>query len=392
MKKIFKLKGIVQNYAWGNKSYIPNLLGIDNTDNKPFAELWMGAHSKAPSIIAESSKTLNIAIEDNPIELLGSKVAKNFNNKLPYLFKVLSSEKPLSIQAHPNLQQAQAGFAKENKQAIELTDFYRNYKDDNHKPELICALTEFHAMCGFRQADEIINNFKKCQLDEYLDSFKDFVDKKDSESLKILFAEVLSSKGIKKGRMLIALENSAPTLDDELTSMWVQKMMKLYENDIGALSPLFLNTFILQPGQAIYLKAGILHAYLQGTGMEIMANSDNVLRGGLTPKNIDVDELLSILDTQMARPEIQSYPDTNAITEYNIPINEFSLRRVNLHKTTAVANNGPSIAIVIDGNAKITSDRNVESLVKGDIVFISGDVNNYQLTGNGLIFIASTNL
>jgi mannose-6-phosphate isomerase len=391
MKKIFKLDCVVQDYAWGATDYIPRLLNIENKENKPFAELWMGAHAKAPSIVKSTREALNKAIESNPTEMLGLECAHVFNNKLPYLFKVLSSKKPLSIQSHPNLQQAKLGYQQENEAGIALNDFYRNYKDDNHKPELICALTEFHAMCGFRKADEIIKNFKVCKLDHYLDSFILFTENKDKQSLKLLFSEILNSKGIKKGRLLNGLITNLYYLDDVLTQYWIEEMLELYPNDIGALSPLFLNTFILKPGEAIYLKAGILHAYLRGTGIEIMANSDNVLRGGLTPKNIDVKELLSILDTSMTTPEIQSKNQNDKVINYHIPINEFSLKRINLKGNHTIVNNKPSIALLINGSISICTDKECLNFDKGEVAFIPGSIQEYEISGEGLLFIASTN-
>lgn len=391
MEKIFILKNIIQNYVWGTEDFIPNLLGIENSDNQPCAELWMGAHSKAPSFIPTLNKALDEVIASNPEFYLGSKSAKDFNNKLPFLFKVLSSSKPLSIQSHPNLNQAQKGFLLENKAGISLTAFERNYKDDNHKPELLCALTEFQAMCGFREASEIIKNFHDVAIDKELTSFSAFEENPSEEKLKELFSEILSLSAESKEVILTTVLKNISSVNCDLTRYWVVEMSNLYPGDIGALSPLFLNTFILQPGEAVFLKAGILHAYLKGTGMEIMANSDNVLRGGLTPKNIDVPELLSILDSEMRKPVVQKAEKMESIREYAIPINEFSLTKILVNGSETLQNSRPSILITIDGTLDIEAEDFQHSLKKGETLFLSGSLDSYTLKGEGLVFVASTN-
>lgn len=391
MKKLYKMENNVQKYEWGTSDFIANLLGITKDDEIPWAELWMSAHEKAPSFLPEIQLSLNRAITNNPNEFLGKSIAEEYDNKLPYLFKILSAEKPLSIQAHPNLEQAKRGYERENKEGIDLTNFIRNYKDDNHKPELICALTEFHAMCGFRPATEIIDYFTQINLKNSLSEFSDFEKNPSPENWKQVLREILKADVEKKLHILNILTGNLHILNDQYIRGWLSKLLIQYPNDIGVLSPLFLNTFILKPGEAIFLKAGILHAYLKGTGIEIMANSDNVLRGGLTPKNIDVKELVSILNWEMEKPKIQSYDSNQEVTTYQIPIKEFSLKRVNLSGELALDNNEPTMIIVIDGNLVVCSENESMSISQGDSIFIVSDAKKVNLSGDALLFIASTN-
>lgn len=391
MKKMYRMDNTVQKYEWGTSEYIANLLGVEKKQEEAWAELWLSAHVKAPSFLPEIDSYLNSAISNNPQAFLGKDVAERYNNKLPYLFKILSAKKPLSIQAHPNLDQAKKGFEREKKQGILLTDFVRNYKDNNHKPELICALTEFHAMCGFRPASEIINFFYQLKISKFLPKFSTFANSPNSEKWKGVFTELLNLSLEIKLQMIETISNNLQDLNDGYIRSWIANMLVEYPNDIGVISPLFLNTFCLQPGEAVFLKAGILHAYLQGTGVEIMANSDNVLRGGLTPKNIDVKELVSILDWEMIKPQVQPYNQYQEVVNYQIPINEFSLKRVNLDREVIIESGKPTMVIVIEGQLKVSYEEENQALTKGESLFITSEAKKVRLIGKALAFIAATN-
>lgn len=385
------MKNQIQRYEWGSRDYIANLLKLEKNETEPWAELWLSAHDKAPSLLLETQTQLNEAITANPQEFLGKKIALEYKNKLPYLLKILSAEKPLSIQAHPNLDEAQRGFRRENEQGIPLTDFVRNYKDDNHKPELICALTEFHAMCGFRPASEIIDFFKKLGFSKILKTFSAFKKEPSSGNMKNLFSEIINAGLGKKQQILEMTIKKYHRLKDEFIKAWITKLLEFYPNDIGVISPLFLNTFILQPGQAIFLKAGVLHAYLQGTGVEIMANSDNVLRGGLTPKNIDVDELVSLLQWEMKEPDVQSYNPEQDMINYQVPVAEFSLKRINLKGEISLDSSKPTMLIVISGEVEVSCQEENKSLVQGESLFVTAEAKKLKLLGEALVFLAATN-
>ncbi len=287
--KVAKLHNQIQAFAWGSVAYLPELLGYENSQKKPQAELWMGVHPLGESYIAESSaKQISLSQylldSDGTLNIgLGKNTAAKYHN-LPFLFKVLAASTPLSIQAHPNKNQAIAGFARENTAGIALNEPERNYKDTNHKPEITLALTPFWALCGFRPMEKIAQHFGYFANDGLL-SFNDH---------KSFFANLMGLKPEQKTNLLnSALKNLANFTPD--IKKWVACLTELYPNDLGALAPLYLNLFCLNPGQAVFLPAGILHAYLEGSAMELMANSDNVLRGGLTPKHQDIPELMKIL-------------------------------------------------------------------------------------------------
>ncbi len=391
MKKLYRMQNQIQKYEWGSSDYIANLLQVEKNDDSPWAELWMSAHDKAPSYLPDVDQNLDKAIAKNPKEFLGDKVASQYNHKLPYLFKILSAKKPLSIQAHPNLEEAQRGFAHENQLGIHLTDFIRNYKDDNHKPELICALTEFHAMCGFRPAKEIIEFITQLNILPFLDNFTEFVEEPNPENWKILFSELLTAPVEKKQQIIEKTVKNFHLLSDDFIRSWISKLLIEHPNDIGVISPLFLNTFVLQPGQAIFLEAGVLHAYLSGTGVEIMANSDNVLRGGLTSKNIDVNELTNVLKWDMKKADIQAYDSNQEIINYQVPINEFCLKRINLAGKSTFNNGNPTMLLVINGEIEVTTADEAQVLKQGQTLFITSEADIIILSGKGLLYLASTN-
>ena len=299
MYKIGLLKNSVQNYAWGSATAIPELLGEQNPLGKPVAELWMGAHPRASSLVNIDGNWISLKklIEKNPQEILGNKVANRFDNKLPYLFKVLAAAKPLSIQAHPSLDQAKEGFESENRRGIPVEASNRNYKDDNHKPECICALSEFWALCGFRNITDILVLMRKiCPLGlaKELNLLEKFP---NPQGLKQFYTKLMTMDPKVQLQIIEEAQKNAQYHSDEDPAFrWIVRIAEEYSSDIGILSPVLLNLIQLKPGQALFLPAGELHSYLGGLGMELMANSDNVLRGGLTPKHIDVRELLKALN------------------------------------------------------------------------------------------------
>ena len=297
MKVISLLKNPIQEYAWGSLTAIPALLGREPSD-KPQAELWMGAHPKAPSQIQINGIRVSLLefIEKNPDDILGPAAAKRFNNKLPYLFKVLAAAKPLSIQAHPSKEQAVEGFERENGLQIPLNAPHRNYRDDNHKPELICALTPFWALNGFRKTSEIHSLLKKICPNGLEEALNILAGRPNSSGLRCFFEHLMKMKTDRKKRAIgEALVNAKDFAGTDPVSEWIIKLHNEYAEDMGIFAPAFLNLICLEPGQAMFLPAGQLHAYLDGVGIELMANSDNVLRGGLTPKHVDVTELLKVL-------------------------------------------------------------------------------------------------
>ncbi len=408
---VYKMKNSIQPYAWGSSTAIPELLGYENPGNKPMAELWMGAHPKAPSVILKDDniqQKLDDYISSASDRVLGKRISEQFGRRLPFLFKVLAAGSPLSIQSHPNLKQAAAGFRRENEAGIPLDAFNRNYKDDNHKPEIICALTEYSAMRGFRPAGEIAAAFRRIMIPELEASISMLetvsaapavsgaasVDNAAASAVKIFFTELMSLKDEARERLLsLAVKAAESGLLPE--SKWILDFAGLYPGDTGIVSPLYLNVVVLKPGEAMYLPAGELHAYLHGLGMELMANSDNVLRGGLTPKYIDVQELISTLTFSTGRPEILHPVKLNEHeSAYITEAPEFILTRIDLDGFYEISGHTygpemPSVFICLEGKAEIKDGSGGSiQITRGETAF-SEHGTSLNLNGKGLFYRAS---
>ena len=398
MKTISILKNTIQEYAWGSYTAIAELLGNKSPSVSPQAELWMGAHPKAPSAVKYGGKWVSLLdlIKNNPEDILGKEVAHKFNHTLPYLFKVLAAAKPLSVQAHPDKTQAISGFEKENRLGIPIDAYNRNYKDDNHKPECICALTPFWALNGFRKVSEILLLMEKICPQGLASELDDFRNRQDKQGLKNFFSSLLTMGPERKKQIIDdALKNAHRFSEDDNLFEWTIKLYNEYKADIGIFSPILLNLICLKPGQAMFIPSGALHAYLDGVGIELMANSDNVLRGGLTPKHIDVQELLSILDfEEMDINIIASKKCKDFEMIYPSPAEEFVLSVIFDNKE--IAYKSPvkrSIEIILctDGKALITDiDNNIAiDLNMGVSVVIPACVKNYTINGKATLYKAS---
>ncbi|MGD8889097.1 MAG: mannose-6-phosphate isomerase, class I [Desulfobacterales bacterium] len=398
MKTIGILENTVQNYAWGSSKAISDLLGKTNPSQQPQAELWMGAHPKAPSYVVYDGQRRSLLelIKKNPREILGDKIAARFDNNLPYLFKVLAAAKPLSIQAHPSLDQARKGFRKENTENIPLDAPNRNYKDENHKPECICALTPFWALFGFRSMSDIRMHISKiCPLG-LRDELEQLNRQPIREGLKHFFTALMTLD--EKRKTLIIDEtrqNAGHFINEDATYQWIWRLVEENSSDIGILSPAFLNLIELQPGQALYLPAGELHAYLEGVGIELMANSDNVLRGGLTPKHIDVPELLQVLHFE-SRPATILEAQTISKNERSYPshADEFVLSVITVSDGLPYQSSdlrSVEIMLCTNGRALLEdiSNQNTLELIKGSSVLVPAAVKNYRIVGNCTLYKAA---
>ncbi|MEA1910841.1 MAG: mannose-6-phosphate isomerase, class I [Spirochaetota bacterium] len=379
--KPFKLINQVQNYSWGTKNYIPDLLGKDET-NEHWAELWMGDHARGTStaVLEIGNIPLNQVLMNFSTDIFGEDSIR-FGKQLPFLFKVLSAESPLSIQAHPNKVQAEEGFRDENSRSIPMDAVNRNYKDNNHKPEIICALTPFTAMCGFREVEEINTNFLKLHTSVYT----------AKNSVKSFFESIMS---LKSAELKIIIEDALVWAEsnNSIEAELVQKFSALYDNDPGILAPLFLNVYSLKPGEALYQGPGELHAYVKGTGIELMSNSDNVLRGGLTPKHVDIEELLKVLNFKPSGKNILK-PVTigRGLYEYLTPSDEFILKYLKIENSNSLEiKNRESLEILlcVSGNVIVSYENETISINRGESLFIPASVNSYTLKGSGEIYSA----
>jgi mannose-6-phosphate isomerase len=398
MEQISRLKNPVLEYEWGSFTDIPNLLGAKSPSKTPQAEMWLGAHPKAPSMVFVNGRWVSLeeTIKKYPENVLGRQTSVMFGGKLPYLFKVLAVLKPLSIQAHPNLTQARQGFLRENKQNIPLNASNRNYKDDNHKPECICALTSFYALNGFRHIPTIIELLEKTCCKSLKDEYNILKYNQNPSGLKKFFSQLITmDKNRQKKVVYEAATNALTYLTDDNLFEWVVRLNNEYPGDIGVLSPLLLNLVCLEPGQAMFLPSGELHAYLSGMGIELMANSDNVLRGGLTPKHVDVHELLNTLNFMEKNVNIL-VPAVKRKHEmaYECGANEFILsviHSVDGSEYVSPATRSAEIILCVEGSARIKGSCKHDSIFiqKGESVVIPAYVHQYTIKGGAILYKAS---
>ena len=389
------------NYAWGHPRYIPDFLGIPNSENRPFAELWMGTHPKAPSgIIIDngdnppSVESLADFVSSSPREVLGPKVYERFGG-LPFLFKLLAAGNSLSIQAHPSKEMAEEGFRREDDAGIPRDAAERNYRDDNHKPEIIMAISTFSAMIGFREPELILKAFEPfLQIDSMkilLSDMKKQVERDSSAALRSFFEGLLLLDDISRKLVLETAETVAEENNqnwDGLQRKWVKHLLSSFPGDSGALAPLFLHIVELQPGEALYQPPGALHAYLEGFGMELMANSDNVLRGGLTAKHIDIPELMKVLHFNASEPQVikPGLPDSTGIRNYLTPAEEFLLGVADLNQSREInldSGNGPLIVMATGGEISMGNGSDTLNLSRGRSAFIPWSADNVFITGPG---------
>ncbi|MFG2356500.1 mannose-6-phosphate isomerase, class I [Streptomyces sp. NPDC048521] len=378
-----RLDNTIRPYAWGSPTAIPHLLGVEPT-GEPQAEMWMGAHPGAPSRTARG--TLVEVIEADPEQELGARAVARFGPHLPFLLKILAAGAPLSLQVHPNLEQAKEGYADEERRGIPLDAPHRNYKDANHKPELICALTEFDGLCGFRdpaRAADLLDGLGVGSLKPYVDLLHAHP---EDAALREVLTAILTADPEEMARTVAEATTACTRLGGDYAPY--ADIAHHYPGDPGVIAAMLLNHVRLQPGEALFLGAGIPHAYLNGLGVEIMANSDNVLRCGLTPKHVDVPELLRIVrftasDPGVLRPEAS--PDGEEV--YETPIDEFRLSRYVLPQggsTHDVTRDTPQILLCTAGSVRAGE----HELSPGQSVFVPAG-EKAEISGEGTVFRAT---
>jgi mannose-6-phosphate isomerase len=358
----------------------------------------MGAHPKAPSQVFADGlwRSLPEVIQESPEETLGQEVAARFSNKLPFLFKVLAAAKPLSIQAHPNKEQAGQGFARENELGIPLDAVHRNYRDDNHKPEIICALTPFWALNGFRNIEETLSLLEEAKIPGLAEIVSLLRSQPNRDGLKEFFNHLMTTDSGKQGKIVEQAVNYAEKrTHEEPVWTWMIKLNEEYPGDMGVLSPIFLNLIRLEPQQAMYLPAGELHGYLEGVGIELMANSDNVLRGGLTPKHIDVQELLAVLNFTDGEVNILSPENlTPGEAIYSTAAAEFVLSVIRIKKAAPFSSprdRSVEMLMCTAGEVSVTdlSAGDITHLTRGISIIVPAAVEQYSIEGDGILYKAA---
>jgi mannose-6-phosphate isomerase len=349
---------------------------------------------------ATGTQTLLEAIQSAPERELGEAVVRRFGKDLPFLLKVLAAETPLSLQTHPSLEQAREGYARENALGVPLSAPHRNYKDANHKPELICALTPFDALCGFRRADETLALLDALGLSALEPLLAPLRAAPDARGISRLFEALMTLPREQRGPLVDAVVAACASragqggrFSEELRQ--AVRLGALYPGDPGVIGALLLNLVRLQPGEAIYLPAGNLHAYLRGVGVEIMANSDNVLRGGCTPKHVDVPELLRVLDFRCGPIGVVHPTSTDGVElVYPTPTEEFRLSRLQLRPgvSSRPERRGPEILLCTEGSARLSVGGETLALPRGASVFVRAADGAYTLEGEGSVYRATAGL
>lgn len=380
----YKLINTIQRYEWGTKgknAFIAKLLNIKPEKNKPYAELWMGAHPKASSKIKIDDKIIDLAeaIRNYPIEMLGKKTAKVYSNSLPFLFKVLSANDALSIQVHPSKKQATLLHKKDP----------INYPDPNHKLEIAIALDSLTALVGFKPFDQILKTLRQYpEIVEFIgkngglftkknNSFKDFF-------TKLIKKSISDEVGLKNTIQKIYQRISREPNQTEIEKYYVA-LYKKYKIDIGLLILFFLNPVHMKRGEAIFTKPGVPHAYLKGNILECMSNSDNVIRAGLTPKFKDVNNLLKVLTYDLALPQILKGIKKGHSFVYKTDAKEFEIQIFSLTRNDLIFQNqiGPRILLVLDGAIKFLFMDGVktksENFLKGESVFLPSILSKYKI-------------
>lgn len=390
---IYTLKNQIKNFPWGSRTAIRDYFDIDNPTFEYQAELWIGAHPSASSSISQAGFDITLcdAIAKDPEYWLGH-LKKRFSS-LPFLMKILAAEEPLSIQVHPSKTAAEIGFARENEQGIPLNAANRNYKDTNHKPELVYALTPYLAMNGFREYEQIVANFDALELSTINEFFKPFKQKPNSSTLATFFSALLVLEGKYKEQAINELLTSIAMRGNQLLSNQVSSLIthlhKLYPDDIGLFAPILLNVIELQPGQAMFLYAETPHAYIRGLGIEVMANSDNVLRAGLTPKHIDIQQLVENTNFEPIKyAELLFEGVTEGVTEgwrrsFNVPVDDFSVDILNNIKIIFIVTS-VEIILCIEGNISFSYDNEVLTIGKGESVIIPDSMDKYEIECEGV--------
>jgi mannose-6-phosphate isomerase len=390
---MWKLTNTVRHYPWGSRTVIPDLLGLPSPAEEPCAELWLGAHPDDPSVLS-SGVALDKAIAAEPEAMLGAAVAQRFGARLPFLMKVLAADANLSLQAHPTTEQAEAGYTAEEAAGVPKDDPTRTFKDPYHKPEMIVAVTTLEALCGFRPVEESLHCLAKLQLPE----LKPTIAALARGGLRAAIPQLLALSEKRRTSLVDAVAVRARTFveahDPEFinTYRWAATLAESYPGDAGVVISLMCNHLKLAPGEAMFLPAGNLHAYLAGAGVEVMASSDNVLRAGLTTKHVDLAALIEVVDFTDAKiPVLHPVLGPGGL-RYRVPVEDFDLTRVQLDDGTGVlTTRGPQVVLCFEGRAVLASADGELVVEQGQAAFVPAGA-PVTASGPAVLYRATTAL
>jgi mannose-6-phosphate isomerase len=404
------LQPVIRPYAWGSRTSIAGLQGRPVPSAGPEAELWMGAHPSAPSVVVRDGRAggLDEVIAAAPERELGADCAARFGGRLPFLLKVLAAEKALSIQVHPSRAQAEAGFREEDERGLAQGDPARNYVDDWPKPELLCALTAFEVLAGLRSAADALALLRALGVTRLTMAGVELAlaggasgaasgaAGAASDPVGCALATVLRWPADDRAALIDDVVAACSRLASDDSSRYsaacaaITRVAADHPGDIGIVAALLLRHAVLQPGQAVFMPAGGLHAYLRGTGIELLANSDNVVRAGLTGKHVDVPELLKLLDPAVAVPVVEPAVHGN-VADYGVRAPEFHLFRVDLgEEITPLPGEGPRIMLCVSGGAAVRNAAgDAVKLGRGESCFASAADGALSAAGPARLFVAA---
>ena len=384
------LRGAIRTYAWGSRTAIAEFTGRAAPAAHPEAELWFGAHPGDPAVLETPNGPMSLleVIAADPEGQLGASVAERFGDVLPFLVKVIAAEEPLSLQAHPSAQQAVEGFEREDRLRLPLKSPERNYRDRNHKPELLVALGEFEALVGFRPAARSMALMRALDVPALAPYIALLADQSDAAGLRALFTTWITAPQPNVDELIPEVLDGAVSyirsgaVEFAAEARTVLDLGERYPGDAGALAAMLLNRVSLKPGEGVFLPAGNLHSYLHGIGMEVMANSDNVLRGGLTPKHVDVPELLRILDfNPVIDPRVHTRREGCELL-YETPTVEFAASVLNLDGPY-LGHEGPQILVCTEGAVIARAKTGEVALDRGSAAWVAADDGPIQLEASG---------
>lgn len=374
----FQLFNKIQHYDWGtmnSSAFIPALLGENPIPDTPYAELWIGTHPKASSELIYNGDKISLRdfIAQYPEEMLGKEASVKFNHSLPYLFKVLSARKALSIQTHPNKEQAVTLHAMDPV----------NYPDDNHKPEIAVALDSLSTLCGFLPENEIAQNLNKYpEIFEFAGCDNTASPEEVYRAIMVKHAEKIKLAAVLESiRQAILIQPNSSAAEKEFLNQY-----EIFGTDIGLLSFFFFNFIELHEGQGVFTGAGVPHAYIHGSIVECMANSDNVVRAGLTSKFTDVDTLLRVLHYDFASVKVMQPEPASIKSYYNPQIEEFALVRISTsgnYNETFVSEDKPRLLLLIEGKIEVIYDEQKVSYSRGDTVFFPAVLTSFTIASQG---------
>ena len=395
------LEPVIQPYAWGSHTAIAELQGRPSPTAGPEAELWMGAHPSAPSWVERPAgrTTLDLVIAADPAGELGEQCAARFGGRLPFLLKVLGVDKALSIQVHPSRKQAQEGYRAENERGLAPGDKSRNYVDDWPKPEILCALTTFEVLAGMRTTADAAALLRALGVAGLGPLAAEIAAAGDPAVLSRALAAILSWPADGRAALVESVVAACARLADGAgpyagTCAATVRIAASHPGDLGIVASLLLRYQVLRPDEAVFLPAGGLHAYLRGTGIELLANSDNVVRAGLTPKHIDIPELLKLTDPAIAVPVIEPRPVGDGVFRYDSPAPEFRLYRAELGggEVALPWDGGARIVLSTEGTAELRTAARTLKVARGESGYISADDGPVSAAGPATLFIAMDGL